>query len=368
LIDDFVSQSRLTFLFYNAMLQPASDDGTMKSVVVGTPSLNHVTLTPSSTASYFYTEFGCMNVAAAGFGGISIPITAPAGTTFTVELGSGCGTGAPTKNVDQTTAQLGWTFDGTEKLYTIPFSKYAGTDLTQLYTLLFTGLNKAVSFGPMALYCGNSGSQWVVNSTSTTQGPTSTVAAPTGTAKATVIDTFKNSGTNDLGFWHGYDTGMTVTWGTNKVTIASTDPDYAFYTQLVGGGCVDWSSYKTGYVHIAYTGNIAFTVSLQQHNPTCNDAAMPYPQTWDSLEAQRYASATDIYMPLSHFNIDFTKAIGFSIHGFYKTTPVTFTKIEIVDSIPAGVSIPSKLPSGEFLFSCKRPNSFAFAIDDGKFF
>ncbi|KAG9536737.1 polysaccharide deacetylase, partial [Aureobasidium melanogenum] len=34
LIDDWTSQSRLTFLYYNAMLNPSSDDGTMASVVV----------------------------------------------------------------------------------------------------------------------------------------------------------------------------------------------------------------------------------------------------------------------------------------------------------------------------------------------
>lgn len=32
LIDDWSSQSRLTFLFYNAMLLPSSDDGTMASM------------------------------------------------------------------------------------------------------------------------------------------------------------------------------------------------------------------------------------------------------------------------------------------------------------------------------------------------
>ena len=106
-------------------------------------------------------------------------------------------------------------------------------------------------------------------------------------------------------------------------------------------------------------------MSLQQHNAACNDNAVPYPGTWDSLETARYASGGNIYMPISHFNIDYTKTIGFSFHGFFSTNTVTFTKIEIVDSVPAGFGIPGKLPSGEFLFQCKRPNSFAFAIDDG---
>ena len=208
----------------------------MKSVVVGTPGPNRVTLTPKNANSYFYTEFGCLNAQAAGYGGISFRIKAPAGTTFTVEFGTGCDANAPDVNKDQTTGQLGWTFDGTEKLYTIPFSKYAGLDTTKLYTLLFFGFNNAVSFGPMAFYCGNSGAEYVPSSTSASIGPTSTIAAPTGTAPAMVIDTFKNQNTNDLGFWHGYDTGLTVAWGTNKVTLSTNDADLAFYTQVVGGG------------------------------------------------------------------------------------------------------------------------------------
>lgn len=48
LVDDWSSQSRLTFLFYNAMLQPSSDDGTMKSVTVAN---NYVTLTRKDASS-----------------------------------------------------------------------------------------------------------------------------------------------------------------------------------------------------------------------------------------------------------------------------------------------------------------------------
>ena len=125
------------------------------------------------------------------------------------------------------------------------------------------------------------------------------------------------------------------------------------------------TSYKGSYLHIAYSGTNAFTVALQQHNAACNESANPYPETWDSVEAARYASATDIYIPMSHFNIEFGRVIGVALKGFYKTNALVLSKIEIVPSIPAGFTIPNKLPSGQLVFACKRPNSFAFAIDDG---
>ena len=364
LIDDFISQSRLTFLYYNAMLEPSSDDGTMTSIVVGSPSQNRVTLTPKA-GSYFYSEFPCLNAKAAGYGGISMRIKAPAGTTFGLEFGTGCDANAPDARVDATSAQLGWTFDGTEKLYTIPFSKFGGLDTTKLFTLVFSGFNHPLSFGPMAFYCGNSGTEYIVPSTTVSYGPSATVAAPTGTAPTMVIDTFTNSQSNDLGFWHGYDDGMNVQFGTKKVTLSTNDADLAFYTTLGGGGCVDFSRFKTAYLHIMYTGSTSFTTSLQHHNSACNDSALPYPGGWDSLETSRYAANGNIYIPINHFNIDLTKALAFSFHGFYTTTPVTFSKIEIVDVVPPGFTIPSKLPSGDFLFQCTRPNSFAFGIDDG---
>ncbi|KAG9658724.1 polysaccharide deacetylase, partial [Aureobasidium melanogenum] len=58
LIDDWASQSRLTFLYYNAMLNPSSDDGTMESVLVDSTK-NRVTYSPKDSSSYFYTQLGC---------------------------------------------------------------------------------------------------------------------------------------------------------------------------------------------------------------------------------------------------------------------------------------------------------------------
>jgi peptidoglycan/xylan/chitin deacetylase (PgdA/CDA1 family) len=361
LIDDWISQSRLTFLYYNAMLNPSSDDGTMASVVVDS-TRNRVIYSPKDGSSYFYTQLGCTN-AKNRFGGISMRLSAPAGTRLSVELDSGCN-GESEIQTTLSSTDLGWTFDGTERLYSIPFNRFDGLDIGKIATLLFSQMTSPVTFGPVAFYCGNTPTESSPTRAGTSAAPTSTVPAPTATASAFVIDTFGKQDSNTLGNWHGADEGMTLNWGANKLTIQSTDADYAFYTQL-SGSCRDMTMYDGSYLHIAYTGSNAFTVALQQHNSACDETIAPYPETWDSLEAARYATATDIYIPMNHFNINKTRAIGIAFKGFYKLDPVTLTKIEIIKSVPANFKVPTKLPSGNLVFACKRPNSFAFAIDDG---
>ncbi|RYP91260.1 hypothetical protein DL770_002652 [Monosporascus sp. CRB-9-2] len=361
-IDDWESQSRLTFLYYNAMIQPTSDDGTMQSVVVD--NNNRVTLTPTNKDSYFYTKTTCVN-AENMYGGLSLRIKAARGTTFNIQLSSPARCGdEETSFATQTTSELGWTFDGTEKLYSIPFSKFPELDLTKVQTVFLSGFSRAVTFGPLAFYCGQTPSEYEVPATTAPPGPTSTVPAPSGTATPLVIDQFGNDAENALGFWHGGDEGMSLTWGRNQLTIKSDDPDYSFYTQ-VSGSCRDLRNFDSSYLHIQYSGSNKFTVALQQHNSQCNENIAPFPETWDSIEAARYSSATDIYIPISHFNIDRSRVIGFALKGFYTTDSAVLKKIEIVPSIPAGFKIPSKLPTGNLVFACKRPNSFAFAIDDG---
>lgn len=363
LIDDWTSQSRLTFMFYNALNKASSSDGTMASLTVGKPSKNRVEIVPKDTSSYFYSQFGCFNAKTNGNSGISLRIKAPAGTTFSVQLesSSSCDPTAA-QAYSQTTSQLGWTFNGNEQLYTIPFSKFTGLNTEKLTTILFSGFTKTVSFGPMAFYCGATG-EYIVTTTTPNEAPTATVAAPTGTAAAYVIDRFASADSNAQGFWHGADDGMTLTYN-GGLTIKSTDADYSFYTQ-VSGSCSDFSKYKGSYLHIAYSGSTAFTVAFQQHNSACNPEIAPYPYTWDSIEAARYAKNGHIYIPISHFNIDLTKAIGFALKGFYTADSVKLTVMEIVPSVPAGFTIPNDEETGDLVFACKRPNSFAFAIDDG---
>ncbi|KAK5999273.1 Chitin deacetylase-like protein [Cladobotryum mycophilum] len=359
LVDDWASQSRLSFLQYNALLLPTGDDGTMQSMVVNN---NHVTFTPTPPLSHFFTQVGCVD--ATKYGGISLRIKAPAGTTFKIELSSKttCD-GAATAWSSQTTTQLGWTFDGTEKLYSFPWSKFSGLNLTRLRSIVLSAPNHPVTLGPLALYCGSTPSGWVVPTTTSPAAPTETVEAPAATVSGFVIDTFSNSNTNSLGFWHGGNE-MSLTWGPNRVTLVAPGPDYAFTTQI-SGGCRDLRSYSGLYLHIAYSGHTKFSVSLQQHNSQCNQGVAPYPETRDSLEASRYATGNDIYIPISHFNINLQRVSSVAIRGVYSTEAVVLTKVEIIPSIPSGVSIPRKLPSGTLVFACTRPNSFAFGIDDG---
>jgi peptidoglycan/xylan/chitin deacetylase (PgdA/CDA1 family) len=373
LIDDFASQSRLTFLFYNAQLLPSSDDGTMAAVAerVDTSTSvivanNAVTLTPANANSYWYTQLGCIK-ATNVYGGIGMIITAARGTTMTIELqtSKSCKTDNPT-SIDVSSADLGWTFDGTAKYYTIPFSKFQGLDTDHLVTLLFSGISKPVTFGPIAAYCGNTGSAYPVPTTVAVIEPSSTVPATTGPS-VLVIDTFTQTDSNNLGFYHGGDDATLFKQTSGKLTINTKgNSDVSWYTQI-SGGCTDLTPNDKGYLHIAYTGSNSFSIALQQHNPTCNPDINPYPYTWDSVEASRYSNTgkTDIYVPLSHFSIDRTKTIGFALKGFFTSTTSTITKLELVKTVPTTFLVPSKLSTAPLIFACTRPNSFAFAIDDG---
>ncbi|KAK4674831.1 hypothetical protein QC763_124070 [Podospora pseudopauciseta] len=363
LIDDWASQSRLTFLGYNAMGQATSDDGTMSSVVV---SNNRVLLYPKDANSYFYSQFGCLN-ANNRYGGISFRVRAARGTSFSVALGwsDSCGS-TNVKTVSLTTAQLKWTFDGTEKLYSFPFSVFSGVDTTKLDMIYFSGLNAGIILGPMSFYCGSTATEYVAPASSPAPSAltrtTTQVATPS--AKGYVIDTFSNENTNSLGEWHGPDEGMAVTFGNNAITIRTNDSDQSWNTQLANK-CADLRNLTGGYLHIAYSGSNKFSIALQQHNSKCNETMAPYPETWDSVEASRYATTSDIYVPITHFSINLQRVIGFNLRGFYTSEPTTITKIEIVTSIPPNFKIPPKLASGRLVFACTRPNSFAFAIDDG---
>ncbi|KAL9024911.1 MAG: hypothetical protein Q9196_006166 [Gyalolechia fulgens] len=362
LIDDWSSQSRLTFLFYNALLLPTSDDGSMRSVVV---SNNRVTFTPSD-GSYFYSKVGCIS-ATNRYGGIGMNINAPAGATLQVEIqtSDSCNSAAPTSSSLSST-QLGWTFDGTEKYYSIPFSRFSGLDTGHVTAILFSGLNQAITFGPMAFYCGSTGSPYPIVSPSQPATPTSTVPATTGPTSF-VIDAFADPNANALGFWHGGDDPATYSISGGSITFSMNgNADLSWYTQL-SGSCADFTANDNSYVHIAYTGSASFSVALQQHNPSCDATVAPYPQTWDDVEAGRYSNSanTDIYIPMSHFNIDRSKAIGLAFKGFYTSATTTVSKIEVVRTVPIGFSVPSKIETAPLYFACTRPNSFAFAIDDG---
>ena len=321
-------------------------------------------LTPMDRDSYFYSQFGCLDTRGR-YGGISMRIKANRGVSFAVTVAwtDTCGSNE-LKSFTRTTAQLNWVFDGQERLYWFPFSVFTGVDTTKLDMIYLSQFTNSVVIGPMAFFCGSTGTEYVPPTLTLPTKPRETVPAPSSNAKPFVIDTFANQDTNALGEWHGGDEGMTVTYGRNMITLRTNDSDLSWNTQLTSQ-CFDMTPYTGAYLHIAYSGSNKFSVAMQQHNSNCDDKIAPYPETWDSLEAARYATTTDIYIPISHFHIEHKRSIGFNLRGFYTQEATQISKIEIVSSVPRGFTIPSKLPSGKLVFACKRPNSFAFAIDDG---
>jgi hypothetical protein len=159
---------------------------------------------------------------------------------------------------------------------------------------------------------------------------------------------------------------MTCTFTTGALKIQSSDTDYSFYTQL-DGGCQDITSLSSQYLHVSLGGSTDFTIALQQNNPACDETKAPYPETWDVVYAADYADAAgEIYVPLSHFNIEKTRALGFAFKAFRDPNrATTFTLVELVSSLPSGRSVISKKSTGPLVFACTRANSIAFGIDDG---
>jgi hypothetical protein len=160
-------------------------------------------------------------------------IKTPAGMTLTVELDykKSC-SDANAVPVKVSSSSLGWKFDGTEKLYSFKWSQFPGLDSSKITTLLITGFSKAIAFRSISFYCGNAPSDYTIAASATRSSSSSTVATPTGSAAALVIDQFVSKDSNALGFWHGIDEGMTATWGSKSLKLVSTDADYSFYTLL----------------------------------------------------------------------------------------------------------------------------------------
>lgn len=188
-----------------------------------------------------------------------------------------------------------------------------------------------------------------------------------------IVDKFDGGEQNALGSFHGCDDAPAIscTYSPGGLTILSTDTDLSFYSQFRSdrgsGGCQDISGWADQYIHVAFSGSADFTIALQQNNKDCNPDAAPYPETWDVVYAADYLSGNAIYVPISHFNIDKSRAVGIAFKAFRSTsTATTFSLLEIISSLPSGVTVPTKKPTGPLLFSCTRPNSIAFGIDDGQ--
>lgn len=205
----------------------------------------------------------------------------------------------------------------------------------------------------------------------TSLGASSTLAVPTVQAvqDPLVIDTFRDFDTNDLGGWHGADKGLFTEYGPGYLRLMPQDADMSYHTQVSQQGCFDLTPYRDMYVHISFAGTDKFTVSLSQNNEGCSRRHAPFPETWDSVEASRYVykgnGGRDIFVPVSHFDINPALASSIEVHGFYTKDPLQLYSIELTSAIPADWRAPDKLPTGKLVRACTRKDSFAFGIDDG---
>lgn len=236
-----------------------------------------------------------------------------------------------------------------------------------------------------------------------------------------VLDTFQNPTHNDLGFWHGTGENLTVQHEPGLVRLFPTDPDQNFHTQFNTHGCFSLWPWQNQFLHVVFEGTDRFSVSLNEHNAECNPRRSPFPGISDSVEASRYTmrttsgtvneggdaddegeedvdadtrgtalrspsesrcqreeektqvpGQTQLYIPLSHFHIDQNRVVSVSFHGFYTNEPLTLRRVEIVPMVPppspanGHFRMPGKLPTGNLVLRCTRPNSFAFGIDDGQ--
>ncbi|OKL62814.1 hypothetical protein UA08_01877 [Talaromyces atroroseus] len=187
-----------------------------------------------------------------------------------------------------------------------------------------------------------------------------------------VIDTFCESPFNELGAWHGPGENLPIKYdedddGDCLMRLFPSNPDHNYHTQF-SYSCFDLTDHEDMYLHVEYSGSDAFTISIFQHNGECNSYRAPYPGTSDSVEAARYTTSdnnNNIYVPISHFYVDLDIVSSIGFHGFYTTDETILRKVEIVKYLPDDVEIPRKLPTGTLVLNCKRPNSFAFGIDDG---
>ncbi|PWY92861.1 glycoside hydrolase/deacetylase [Aspergillus heteromorphus CBS 117.55] len=185
-----------------------------------------------------------------------------------------------------------------------------------------------------------------------------------------LIDTFTHKTHNALGFWHGALEGLPLTHGPNSIRLSPTDPDQYYHTQLSAATCFNLNPHihTNQHLHIHLSGSPHFTISLTQNNPSCNASLHPFPETWDSLDASRYAHNNHIYIPLSHFHINSSRTLSIAFGGFYTPESVTLFRVEIVDAaaVPKAFPVPPRLDNGNVALRCSRPGAFAFGIDDGQ--
>ncbi len=142
------------------------------------------------------------------------------------------------------------------------------------------------------------------------------------------------------------------------------------YSLLSGSTCLSLSGYS--YLHltaVSVVGSQTMTVSLEQHNPQCNSAIAPYPETWGGVDLRRYLPGTsgDVWIPLSHFRINLQRAAALSFKALFDTSSISMGKIEFTTALGAGAFVPAMVAQSPLHFHCVDPNVVALCIDDGMF-
>ncbi|KAJ3345039.1 hypothetical protein HDU91_007484, partial [Kappamyces sp. JEL0680] len=234
----------------------------------------------------------------------------------------------------------------------------------------FTKAAKDYVFGPVIMNCA--GSQLAVpplpSAVATAKVPRAT-SLPAASAGALVVEKFATTSTttNTAKGAHGSDDTVPVKYAVGSMTLSPQSPDGQFFTTFGTASCANLNKYKDSYLHISVKSLPAgqdFDISLQQHNDACNDLGR-FPVAWDDIQASDFLQNGEIYIPMKYFSIDLTKVSAVTLKAFKSTAAVQISLLEIVDAVPAGLTLPGKPIHAPLIFGCKVPNTIAFCIDDG---
>jgi hypothetical protein len=117
------------------------------------------------------------------------------------------------------------------------------------------------------------------------------------------------------------------------------------YTVL-SSGCRSVTAFK--YLHIRNivmaSTTQTFTIALEQNNPQCLWTVAPYPATWGGVDVRRYlrsvrvngVTTQDVYIPLSHFQIDLTRVVALSFKALFQSSVISLGQIQFTNSLPFG--------------------------------
>ncbi len=145
------------------------------------------------------------------------------------------------------------------------------------------------------------------------------------------------------------------------------------YTPLTAGStCGNYAN--AGYLHIKdiqiANAEQTFTIALSQINAACDELIAPFPETWGGVDVRDYmqsvtvngVTTTDVYVPVSHFQINLARVTSLSFKAFLDTSTVTIGLIEFVLSVPSGYAVPAMKVMSPWYKHCTVPNTIAIGV------